>query len=133
MLPNQLEQFGVTTLSGKAVSLKAHQTDIFEEQGVPLPTGSWQSARRVPVCIGDRTMYETTADSGNRREVRCLTVLCDRVAAFPVLINITFNIRIRELVHMRGSGSIRSPTKHHHMTGVSVQMLFQCVHLIDNV
>jgi hypothetical protein len=77
MLPNQLEQFGVTTLNGKAVSLKAHQTDIFEEQGVPLPTGSWQSARRVDVCIGDSTMYETTADSGNRREVRCLTVLCD--------------------------------------------------------
>jgi hypothetical protein len=51
----------------------AHQTGIFEEQGVPLPIGSWPPARRVWVCNADLTLYETTADTGNRREVRRLT------------------------------------------------------------
>ncbi len=51
----------------------AYQTGIFEEQGVPLPIGSWPPARRVWVCNDDRTLHETTADTGNRREVRRLT------------------------------------------------------------
>jgi hypothetical protein len=50
----------------------AYQTGIFEEQGVPLPIGIWPPHTRVWVCNDDRTLYETTADTGNRREVRRL-------------------------------------------------------------
>ncbi len=50
----------------------AYQTGIFEEQGLPLPIAIWPPERRVWVCNDDRTLYETTADTGNRREVRRL-------------------------------------------------------------
>jgi hypothetical protein len=68
MVPNQLEQFGVTTLSGKAVSLKAHQTDIFVEQGVlcRLAVGNLPGALMFALATAQCTRPPLTAATAGK-------------------------------------------------------------------